>query len=79
MHNQLFLHRVLFPLQFASFALGKSKSSRKKFKTSSGGIAGIVIAIFFVIVVILFILWWQRKKNHTHKNIMNTLPSHTPA
>lgn len=79
MLNRSFLYCVLSILQFASLALGKSKSSRKKSKTSSGGIAGIVVAVFFVILVVLFILWWKRKKNHKHTNIVDTLPSSGPS
>jgi cytochrome bd-type quinol oxidase subunit 2 len=78
MLNRSFLC-VLSILQFASLALGKSKSSRKKTKTSSGGIAGIVVAVFFVVLVILFILWWKRKKNHKHTNIVDTPPSSGPS
>jgi membrane protein DedA with SNARE-associated domain len=79
MLNQSFLYRVLSLLQLASLVLGKSKPSRKKSKTLSGGIAGIVIAVFFVIVVVLFILWWKRKENHKHASIVNTLPSSGPS
>jgi len=80
MLNQSFLYRVLSLLQFASLVLGKSKPSRKKSKTSSGGIAGIVIAVFFVIIiVVLFILWCKRKQNLKHTNIVDTLPSSGPS